>query len=228
MDYVTALVESSELAPGIVRFRLTRPVGFDFKAGQYFILNLGEGLAKPFSYSNSPTEGDCIEFTTRMSGSEYKRMLGALRAGENALVSGPLGSFTYGGQGRVVFLAGGIGVTPFRSMCKWLTDSKADCDVALMWGVSTIEEAVFKDDFDAMAAANPRLSVVYVVAKPPAGWKGCGGYVCRRYVEENVPWWRDAVYYVCGPPKMTEAMDGMLAEMGIPKERVVKEAFSGY
>ncbi len=228
MDFEAILLESAELAPGIFRFRLTRPAGYGFKAGQYFILGLGEGLAKPFSFSNSPTDGDYIEFATRMSGSAYKRRLGELPAGGKATVSAPMGSFTYGGQARVVFLAGGIGITPFRGICRWMADTRADCDAVLFWGVNTMEEAVFKRDFDSMEAANPRLKAVYVVAKPPAGWSGCTGYVCAGYVEENAPWWRDAAYYVCGPPKMTEAMDEMLKEMGIPKGRIMKEQFSGY
>lgn len=228
MDFAASLLRRTDHGAAASTFRLSRPEGFSFKAGQYFVLGLGEGLAKPFSFSNSPTEGDYIEFTTRMSGSVYKRRLAAMAAGETAAVSGPFGSFTYRGQGKVVFLAGGIGITPFRSICRWMADAGADCDAVLLWGVNTMEDAVFKGDFDAMTSANTRLKAVYVVAKPPPGWSGCTGYVCARYIEENAPWWRDAAYYVCGPPKMTEAMDGMLAEMGIPKERVTKEEFSGY
>jgi glycine betaine catabolism B len=215
MEFSSAVLGSSLLAPGIRRFRLASPKGFAFEAGQYFILDLGGGYMKPFSFCNAPTEGDYIEFTTRMSGSEYKNRLGSLRPGDGVRVRGPSGDFTYKGQGKIVFLAGGIGITPIRSLCKSLTDAGADCEATLIWGVNTLDEAFFRDDLDAMTEANSRLTVVYVPFKPPDGWVGHSGFISAEHVKAEAPYWQESAFYVCGPPKMVEAMRTVLSSIGV-------------
>ena len=227
MEKDACLARKTALNGDITTFRFSRP--FDFQAGQYFLLNLGEGLMKPFSFSNSPTEGDHIELTTRMSGSDYKKRLDGLSIGERALVSGPMGQFTYKSSLRkVAFLAGGIGITPFRSICKYATDTAADSDIVLMWGNNTVEEAIFKDVFDVMCKDNPRLRVVHVIARPPSGWTGHSGFITAEIVKAEVPDYPERTFYVCGPPRMVEAMRAVLAQLEVGNDRIVIEEFGGY
>jgi glycine betaine catabolism B len=225
MDYEVTLAGVKLLGIDCRTFRFTRPPGFVFDAGQYFILRLDDKLVKPFSFSSSPTEGDYLEFTTKMSGSDYKRKLESLKPGGKVKMSGPMGKFTYGGQGKVVFLAGGIGITPFRSMAKYIADSKIDCDIVIIWGVNTIEDAIFKDFFDTMTQANPRLKVVYVPVKPPGGWTGLTGFICEEHLQKRIPDPANRTYFICGPPKMVEAMGLTLKELKVPSDKVVVEKF---
>jgi len=228
MDYEVSLLESIDRGGGCRSFRFERPEGYGFKAGQFFVIRLDDKLAKHFSFSNSPTEEGYVEFTTKMSESDYKKRLATLIPGYLVKISQPMGKFTYLGQKKLVFIAGGIGITPFRSIAKYLTDVKADCDVVLLWGVNTFEDAVFKGDFDVMRTQNRRLTTIYVLAKPPAEWVGPKGYITKETIQGEISDYLERTFYVCGPPKMVEAMAGLIGEVGVGGESVVVEQFSGY
>ena len=230
MDFDVSVAGVFDLGRGCVKYRLSKPSGYVFEAGQYFLLRLGDRMMKPFSFSSGPAEGDFLEFTTKMSPSEYKLKLASLKAGDTVRVSSPMGRFTHNPAfKKVVFLAGGIGVTPFRSIIKKLTDERSDCDVILIWGVNTVEDVVFKDDFDLMAKVNPRFRAVYVPMTPPSGWAGAGGLISGKIVRDEVPDITERAFYVCGPPKMVEAMDALLdSDLKVDKARIIVEQFSGY
>jgi ferredoxin-NADP reductase len=226
MDNEVSMIENVQIGQGIRKYRLIKPKGLEFAAGQYFILKLDERLMKPFSFSNSPTEGDYIEFTTKMSQSDFKKRLASLKPQDKVRIVGPLGGFTLNpNHKKVVFLAGGIGITPFRSMIKYITDSKSDCDAILLWCVNTMDDAVFKGDFDRVQKNNPHLNVLYVPAKPPSGWQGPSGFMSQKTLSQKVPDYKDRTFYVCGPPKMIAAVDAMFAEMNVAKERIIVEQF---
>jgi len=226
MDYDVPLLAAIERGGSVRTFRFERPEGLDFRAGQYFLLRLDDRLVKPFSFSSSPSEEGYFEFTTRLSGSEFKTALSRLKTKDRVHVIGPNGKFTLNeAHSRVVFLAGGIGVTPFRSMCKWAADMSLDCDIALLWGVNSIEDAFFRDDFESMKAINPRLRTLYVPSKPPDNWTGPSGVIRLDILREHVPDYNQRVFYVCGPPKMVEAVGRMLAEANVTPDRLIKEQF---
>jgi glycine betaine catabolism B len=226
MDYEVSLLHSVERGLGVRTFRFERPAGLGFESGQYFLLRLAEGLVKPFSFSSSPSEVGYFEFTTRMSASDFKSALSRLKSGDRVRVSGPNGRFTLrDAYKRVVFLAGGIGITPFHSMCKWATDRGLDCDIILFWGVKTIEDAFFRDDFKAMMGVNARLKSVYIPYQATPGWSGPSGFISEGVIRAQAPDVEERAFYVCGPPKMVESMDAMLAKMKIAPEMIVKEQF---
>ncbi len=228
MDFKAVFLGKTGLVSGVKSYRFKRPDGFAYSAGQYFILKLGEGLVKAFSFSSSPNERDYFEFTTRVSGSEYKKMLDSLRAGDEVSVSAPYGAFTYGGQKRLVFLAGGIGITPCISMLRFMTEEGIDCDAVLVYGNRTREGIVYKDELDRLSKTNSRLKVVHVLADERAPVKGCyRGFICDEVIRKEVPDPLKWSYMVCGPPAMVSAMQKMLEEMGVPGDQVIVEGFSG-
>jgi glycine betaine catabolism B len=228
VDFNVSLLQVIDRGGGCVSFRFERPSGFSFIAGQYGLFRLSDTLVHAFSFSNSPTEEGYLEFTTKMSESDYKKRLMTLKTGDKVKITGPMGEFVYGGQNKVVFLAGGIGITPFRSIIKYLTDSRSDCDIVLLWGVNTLDDAIFKGDFDEMSSKNPELKAVYVPAKPPAGWAQRSGYITKECITEEVADYGQRTFFVCGPSKMVEVMDSLLAGLGVAKEKVIVEQFGGY
>ncbi|MFH1055077.1 MAG: FAD-dependent oxidoreductase [Candidatus Altiarchaeota archaeon] len=229
MEYELTLVSVSELAKDVKCFRLTRPKNLSYQAGHYFILKLDNTLMKPFSFSSSPTEEGYIEFTTRISDSDYKKALNSLSVGGKVTLSGPMGSFAYNPSfKKLAFLAGGIGITPFRSMCKYLTDTKADCDVVLIWGNRTEEDIIFRKDFEEMMTSNPKLKVVHVLSQPSKEWPGLKGRINTETILAKTPDYKDRTFYLCGPPKMVEAMEEMLAGLGVKTDNIVVERFRGY
>jgi len=229
MEYEASLIEVIELTDVIKSFRFTIPDGFNFTAGQFAYLKPADKMMKCLSFSNSPTEKGYVEFTTKMSGSPYKNALGALKAGDKVRIQGPFGNFTYRpGLKRMSFLSGGIGITPIRSICKYLTDEKIDCDIILLYGNNSEREIAFKKDFDEMGRLNKRLKVVSVLANPSSNWAGHRGFITASLIEKEIPDFQERAFYICGPPGMVSAMSKTLEELKVGKEDIVLENFAGY
>jgi ferredoxin-NADP reductase len=136
MEYRTEFLERLARTPASISYRFKRPQGFSFRAGQYMLVNLGEKRVHPLSLSDCPEETGFIEFTKRMTGSPFCQQLEALNRGENIIVKGPAGTFYPDDAGTtVVMIAGGIGITPVRSILKSLEKKRgAHSKIILIYG----------------------------------------------------------------------------------------------
>ena len=229
MEYEAALLSSVEVNPGVKSFRFSLHPDFVFAAGQFFRVKLSDNMVKHFSFSNSPTEGGYMEFTTRMTGSEYKNVLDKLKAGDKVLVSGPYGNFTYDPVlSKIAFLSGGIGITPIRSICRYVTDRGMKSDIFLFYGSEQENGILFKKDFEEMAKRNKGLRVVHVLNNPTSQWNGYKGFITRDIILREMPDFRERTFYICGSPGMVGAMTSMLGELGVGKDRIRLESFTGY
>lgn len=229
--YDVAFLESSECAPGYATFRFEKPAGYDFVPGQYFSLTLstrdGEQTER-FTQSDAPRD-PWMELTTRMTGSAFKDALAALRQGDHVEVRGPLGTLTLPhGETRLAFLAGGVGVTPARSIIRDTVQRRSSLVVTLFYG-NQVESCIpFRDEFDAYASENPDIDIVYVMAEPGPGWKGERGFITAELVRRRVDPSEGWFWMSSGPPAMLKAMRKVLDELGIPHERTKIESFGGY
>ena len=216
------------------RFRIKEDV--DFKPGQFFFVTIevdGAEKTKHFSFSNSPTEKGYVEFTKRITGSEYSKALERLNIGDWARLRMPYGSFTFVGEyEKIAFLSGGIGITPLRSICKFVTDTRLPTDMVLIYGNNTEEDIIFREDLDSMAAANKNLRIVHTLTSPDMNkrtWQGRTGYIDTEMIKEEIPDFEERVFYVCGPPKMVESLVDILGiKLGIQENRIRIENFVGY
>ena len=195
--------------PGVKSFRFKTEEDADFKAGQFFFATIkleGKELSKHFSFSNSPTEKGYLEFTKRISRSEYSQGLKRLKIGDWARLKMPLGRFTFEGEHkRIAFLSGGIGITPIRSICKFVTDKALPTDMVLLYGNNKEEDIIFREDFDRVAKINKNLRVVYTLTSPDIdkqNWPGRTGYIDDKMIKQETPDYQQRVFYICGPPKM--------------------------
>jgi len=231
----TFFQEAIERTPNVKSFRFDDQGGVDFRPGQFFQLFLdweGEELSHYFSFSNSPTEKGYLEFTKKLSDSPFSRALLKLKEGDEVRMKLPLGEFIFEGQyPRVGFLSGGIGITPIRSICKYLTDTGSSADAFLLYSARTEGDIVFRQDFNQMRKENEHLSVVYSITdeNAPPGWEGRVGRINAAMVKEEIPDFTERIFYVCGPPAMVKALTSMLKEeLKLPPEKVIKENFMGY
>jgi len=228
MEYDASLISSHEVVPGVKSFRFARAPDFKYEAGQYVMAKLGAALFRFFSISCSPTDEGYIEFTTRMSGSEYKSALDLLKSGDVIRIKGPFGNFTYKPEYRkIVFLSGGIGITPIRSIMKYVSDGKIDTDIVLLYGNKNEEGIAFKKDLDEISAGK-RMKVVHVLSDPTATWTGYRGYITKDIIAKEVPDYLERKFYIVGPPGMVAALTKTLGDMKIPKENIILENFAGY
>ena len=213
-------------------FRLEPPGDLDFKAGQFMSVQLKDDprLKKYLSISSSPTEKCYLEFTKKLTESDFSRTLDNLKAGDQVTIQYPFGKFVLDESfSKIAFLSGGIGITPIRSICKYVVDKNLGSDIVLVYANRSVRDVVFKEDFDAMVKSYPSLKVAHVLCETEPGFKCTVGRINAQVIKNEVLDYRERKFYLCGPPQMVEAMCKLLVEeLGIVKEMVVTENFQGY
>jgi ferredoxin-NADP reductase len=204
----------------------------DFKAGQFLLVRLGAKpeLRRYLSISNSPTEKSYLEFTKRLTESEFSKTLDNLKAGDEVLIQYPFGKFVLDETfPKLAFLSGGIGITPIRSICKYVVDKNLGSDIVLVYANRSAREVVFKDDFEVMMKSYSRLKVAHVLCESEPGFICTVGRINADVVKQEIPDYQERKFYLCGPPQMVEAMRKLLVEeLKVSKDLIVMENFQGY
>ena len=220
---------------------------FDYTAGQFAFFDIGgvyndpKGPIRHFTISSSPTE-NFIMFSTRIRDSPYKKRLSTLEKGAKVKVRGPEGQFVLHQDYSkpAVFLSGGIGVTPFRTMIKYATDKQLPLKIIMFDSNRNRSNILFKKEFDDWAGINKNLKIIYTISEddrheqtlPSSNdWKGEHGRINKamilKYIDTNEL--NNSIFYICGPPSMLKAMQSLLQDdLEIPKERIKVEEFTGY
>jgi len=236
MTFTSKLLEKIQRLPDTSSFRFWRPPEYTFAAGQFFSLTLKSSdgpLVHYFSHADSPTEQQ-IELTTRMTGSPFKQALTALSVGDEAKIDGPHGRFLFQPQApRIAFLTGGIGLTPVRSMLRYLVDTeRRGCidgqQLILIYGSMTEDGILYKEEVEEFARTIPGFRVVHVITKPSPSWQGYAGFITSDVVKAELGDPEDWKFYIVGPPPMIDAMWKVMDALAIPKEQIMVEGFTGY
>ncbi len=229
---VVQIAEVIPRNPSVKSFRFAAEDPAVFKAGQFLSVaaGAGPGLKKYLSISNSPTERGYIEFTKRLTQSDFSRALDRLRPGDRVTVQYPMGRFTLPDPSvPAAFLAGGIGITPVRGILRWAADAAEKPDLALLYAAGREEDLVFREDFEALCLRAPGIRVGYVLCDPPPGFPGRRGLITAEAIRGEIPDFARRTFYVCGPPAMVTAMQRLLQEeLALPREGIVTEQFTGY
>jgi len=233
MKFETKLQQIIPRTHDVTSFRFPRPAELEYKPGQFFFITLKQGdkeLSKHFSFSSSPTEKDHIEFTKKFTDHEFSLALKAAKVGDWARIDAPYGQFTFEGEyPKIALLGGGIGITPFMSICKNATDKGLDTEITLFYGCRTPEDIAFRKEFEELAQQNKHLKLVFTVNQPaPPDWKGEIGAINVDMIKQHLPDYQENMFYTCGPPPMIEAMEKLVVSLGLPKEKLKRELFSGY
>jgi ferredoxin-NADP reductase len=170
-----------------------------------------------------------VQFSTRVGAapSTFKQALCALQPGDRVEAIGPFGEFLVEDASPVVFLAGGIGITPFRAMLLDLSARAERRPTTLLYSNST-PNIPFRDAFDSLTAGWPELELVYTVTRPSAGWHGPSGRIDAGLISQYVPDLSRSRFFVCGPAAFVEAVVGALHDLGVPAARITQEDFPGY
>lgn len=234
-EFETEVIEIIQRTHDVKSFRFKLKEEIHFKPGQFFVLTIlinDMEATKHFSFSNSPTENGYVEFTKRITGSEFSSALNKLKVGDWARLKLPYGFFTFEGEyEKVAFLTGGIGITAIRSICKFATDKRLPTDIILIYANRTENDIAFKEELSRMEAENKHLKVVYVLTHPldVDKWKGRRGHINAEMVKEDIPDYGGRTFYICGPPRMVESLKSiLLSDLKLDKKRVISEHFLGY
>jgi ferredoxin-NADP reductase len=226
------VIENKFECKDAITVRFAKPDGFNYIAGQYLTYQLPvqdpKGSTRQFTLASSPTE-DFLQLTTKLSDSAFKQALEKMGRGAKIKAVGPQGEFVLEDAPHHVMIAGGIGITPFRSMIKFAVDTELDVNIKLLYSNRVPEEIAFRDELDKWQFLNQKLRVVHTVTRPEESkypWSGRPGRVDAELIKENMA--DGCVFYVCGPQGMVAAMTDLLKEMGISEDRIKKEEFTGY
>lgn len=218
------LFEKENLIDNVWAFRFHPSEPLQWTAGQFVYVELphdnpdDEGTKRWFTVSSAPFEG-IIQITTRVTDSTFKQALAALPVGgELQLIDKPDGDFVWEDTDKpLVFVAGGIGITPFRSILKQRAHDHLSLNVTLVYGNRT-DAIVFKDELDEYAKADPQFKVHYVVGSP----------VTAEKIAELVPDFKSSPVYISGPEPMVEALGDQLKSAGLPESQLKQDFFPNY
>ncbi|MEK7112770.1 MAG: FAD-dependent oxidoreductase [Patescibacteria group bacterium] len=236
------LVENKKEAKETKSFFWESEKPVKYLPGQYFYFTLPSlkypdprGATRHFTLSSSPTEGNLLRNTTRIRpDSGYKKTLDELEIGATIEGEGPNGEFILdeNEKGSHIFLAGGIGITPFRSMIKYAVDKNLNTQIHLIYSNSIPEEITFGGELENWAKSWPNLKLDMAITKPEESsqpsWSGLTGRIDEKLIQKLVSDFNDKVFWVCGPPLMVDAMEQSLGKLGLSAGKLRSEKFTGY
>jgi predicted ferric reductase len=205
--------------------------GFRFTPGQFGWLTLWGSPFKitghPFSFSSSAEAADGrVEMTIRNLG-DFTSAILKVSQGRRVYLDGPYGAFTIGNPADMhVLIAGGIGVTPMMSMIRTLADRGDRRPVTLLYGSRDWDSITFREELEALQA-RLNLTVVHVLANPPAGWTGERGFITADLFRRHLPLpYASHEYFICGPNVMMDAIERALGQMRVPLSKYHSERYS--
>ncbi|MDP3733470.1 MAG: FAD-dependent oxidoreductase, partial [Candidatus Daviesbacteria bacterium] len=171
---------------------------------------------RAFTISSSPSE-DFLMITTQKGVTPFKKFMKNLKPGETITTSHPAGTFTLDESERAIFLAGGIGITPFRSIIKYAFDQKLKTSITLIYSNSD-EDFLFKEELGFWQKQLPNLKIIYHNS----------GKLGRLNLDSSAPARASLIYYLAGPPKMVDDFAKMLLDLGVDETNIRYDRFDGY
>ena len=237
-NLVLKLRERIRLAPDIYEFVFAPSRKLAFQAGQYMEWTLGHdeadsrGNRRYFTLASAPTENVLrLGVKFHENSSSFKKSLLEIDKSHDIVASQVAGDFVLPANHRqkCVFIAGGIGITPFRSMIKYLLDTHQRRPIILFYANHNANEIVYKDIFD-RAERELGIKTIYTLTdqhKLPAGWKGQTGRIKPEWIKKAVPGYRTCLFYVSGPMGMIDSVVDTLHELGIRNSHIKTDYFPG-
>ena len=233
------LVKRQEVADRTVAFEFEKPPGWAFKAGQAVDVTLveppesdGAGNTRTLSIASAPGDGTLM-VVTRMRETAFKRVLSATPSGAKVKVAGPFGNLIlHNNVARAaVILAGGIGLTPFRSMVFHAAQEKLPHRICLFYSNQRPEDAAFLEELETLEKQNQNYSFIPTMTdmeKSHRAWNGETGRINKHMLSRHSNDARSPIYYIAGPPGMVKGLHTMLHESGVDDDDIRTEEFGGY
>jgi ferredoxin-NADP reductase/Na+-translocating ferredoxin:NAD+ oxidoreductase RnfD subunit len=236
---ILGLKNRLKVAAGTFDFIFRPSEKLAFAPGQYLEWTLGHdrpdsrGNRRYFTIASSPTEDDIIVGVKFYpNASSYKKTLAGMKQSEVIVASQLSGDFVMPKDKtkKLVFIAGGIGVTPFRIMIKYLLDKNERRNIVFFYSNKTVKDVAYKEIFD-QAQEKLGIKTIYPITDPcelPKGWQGFNGYINARSIANEVPDFRERIFYISGPHGMVTAFEKTLKDMGVPGRHIKIDFFPGF
>ncbi len=237
--YQLKLKRKQQVAEGTLALYFDKPDGFSFQAGQCARLVLidppetdDEGNGRILSLASTPAESELM-FATRIRDSAFKRVLSALTPGAEFTLKGPYGDFTLPADParELVFITGGIGITPVRSMLLQAIAESQGRQMTLFYANRRPEDAAFLDELTQACATSAHCMLVATMTQAGQSaqhWQGERGHVDKAMLNRYLTELTRPLYYLDGPPGLVAAMKTMLVDAGVAEAQWRTEEFAGY
>jgi ferredoxin-NADP reductase len=237
--YQSKLLSRFEVAEGTLAFQFEKPSQFDFKPGQFADVTIpnpaetdSAGNARTFSIASAPFEPHLL-FATRVRDSAFKRSLKKIPLGTEMKIDPPIGSFTLHKNSAkpAVFLAGGIGITPFLSIVRQADHDRLPHKLHLFYSNPRPEDVAFLDTLQMLEKSNPNFQLVCTMTAMPRSqkeWKGETGLISQEMLSRHLASLDGPIYYIAGPPAMVADMGKMLVGANVNEDDIRTEEFGGY
>lgn len=230
------LSDKQEVAEGTLMVTLKPSEPVEFKPGQYMDIilenppyNDERGPKRHFSIVNSPNQKDVLIFTTRLRDSAFKKSLQQLPLGTEVDIPHIGGSFTLpeDTSKSYVFIAGGIGITPFMSMIRYINEQGLNHQITLIYSNRNQGSSAFLDELQSIHKKNPNIKLILTMTDDPS-WQGEKRRIDNDFIKTYFPQPNSYVYMMAGPPPMMEAVDQELQKAGVELKNIIRENFTGY
>jgi ferredoxin-NADP reductase len=216
--------------PDIKTFRMSRPDGFDFTAGQFLTVRIqvdGKTVQRAYSISSAPLARGYLEISVKRIGLVSSVLHSSIRPGAMVTVRPPAGTFVYpsGDDRPLVLVAGGIGITPLVSMLRHGVATEPSRPIALVYSVRTPDDLAFRDELAVISRRHPQVRIGIAVTQGPASDRWHRGRITASLVRayaSNLP---HSLAYICGPQPMIDAMTALMGELGVPPPQIRSESF---
>ena len=237
LDQGTFRVVENRIENHSVRSLHLKPVQgniFNYKPGQFTFISVQNGRVskepRPYTIASSPANSEEIEFVIKNS-DEYANQLENVIEGDEVHVNTPFGIFSHlnhPSEKELVFIAGGIGITPFLSMLRWIKENDPQRKVTLLWGCRYKDDFIKAEEFAGFEQAMPNFQWYPVVSDEP-NFDGETGFFDTEKINRLAVSKMDIIttgFYICAPPVMMDLVDDSLLELGVPRGRIHYEKFS--
>ena len=230
------IIDKKEIAVGTLMVTYKVEEAFEFRAGQYFFITLPKlkyldekGGRRQFSIVNSPNEKGVLTMATRISRSGFKKTLAELPFRTEIEVGPIAGAFVLPENltRPLVFIAGGIGITPFMSMLRYVSEAKLPSNITLIYSSRNQQSTAFLTDLQKFSESIPNFKLILTMTDDN-DWSGEKRMVDAKFIKEYTKDLENPYFMIVGPPLMTEAVVNEVRKIGISDENVKIEKFTGY
>ncbi len=216
--------------PEIRTFRMARPEGFEFRAGQFLTVQVqldGRPATRCYSISSSPDARGYVEISVRRQGRVSGTLHSTVRPGSLLSIRPPAGAFVYpaADDRPLVLVSGGVGCTPMMSMLRHAVSREPARPVYYVHSAKTEEDIAFRQELALIARRHPQVRVVTALTRASTAGEHYPGRIDEGLLREVVPSPAESLFYVCGPAGMISGVKETLARMGVPAAQVRSEAF---
>ncbi len=230
------LIKKEKNSSDAWNFYFRKPKNFSYLPGQYIKMKLeikspdSRGVTRYFTLSSSPID-EFLMITTRILKSTFKLRLGDVKIGEKVHMRGPWGDFLLDEKEKrhCVFIAGGIGMTPYHSIVRYISQKKIKTKITLFVSYKTSDQILFKEELEQIEKECKNIKIITTITEvDKSTWMGEIGRISPELLKKHLDSLEDNLYYIAGPDPMVESLKKMLLGQKVKESQVLEDGFPGY